>query len=417
MDDRQKCYVMLARLSLKQHILIAERKKAYKILVKPKRRFNMKKLEKRLNVEQVKAAVVKHPRRKRSALFHVEKRGKKGMYYVYYYENSKQKADRISTNYEAVQPYLRKLAQRLDAQRLGLTIKNYSFEQFCTDYIDNVSKAHKANETIKRDNKTINSFKRKFPNIEYVEQFTADIVNKYKALRRVDIAQRRKNTINPATINRELSTLRSMLKYAYKKRLHDRQEYIDIIKFYNEYKYEGKVLSNEEFNKNISYFENPYKIALQIIAYSALRPGEAVKLCYSCIDFESDMIFPNGTKTDKANDSIPLHPELKLILLNLKKNAKNDLICCFDDGRALSTNVLSSWRYKIVKKHNLTHFRPYDLRHTAATKMIEQGESITKVSKILRHSSTAMTEQVYVHVRRQTLKDTMNKINYNEENS
>jgi site-specific recombinase XerD len=65
---------------------------------------------------------------------------------------------------------------------------------------------------------------------------------------------------------------------------------------------------------------------------------------------------------------------------------------------------LSSWRYKIVKKHNL--------RHTAATKMIESGESLTKVSKILRRSSTAMTEQAYVHIRRQTLKDTVNAINY-----
>jgi integrase len=44
--------------------------------------------------------------------------------------------------------------------------------------------------------------------------------------------------------------------------------------------------------------------------------------------------------------------------------------------------------------------------------VIESGESLTKVSKILRHSSTAMTEQGYVHIRRQTLKDTVNAINY-----
>ncbi|MDR1244462.1 MAG: site-specific integrase [Endomicrobium sp.] len=349
---------------------------------------------------------------KKSALFHVKKRGKKGMYYVYYYENGVQKADRISTDYGAVQPYLRKLAQRLNNQRLGLTIKNYSFEQFCIDYIENVSKAHKAEKTIIRDTLTIESFKRKFQNIKYVEQFTADVVNRYKSLRREDKIKNNTKNIEKATINRELSTLRSMLKYAYQKKLLDQQEHVNVIKFEEDYKFEGRALTNEEVNNYLEYFEHPYKTALQIIAYSALRPGEAVKLCYSWIDFENDMIFPNGTKTMQSSNSIPLHQKLKEILLIAKKSAKNDIICCFDNGKRLSAEVLSSWRYKIVKKHNLRHFRPYDLRHTAATKMIESGESLTKVSKILRHSSTAMTEQVYVHIRRQTLKDTVNAINY-----
>ncbi|MDR3307246.1 MAG: tyrosine-type recombinase/integrase [Endomicrobium sp.] len=62
------------------------------------------------------------------------------------------------------------------------------------------------------------------------------------------------------------------------------------------------------------------------------------------------------------------------MLLIAKKTAENDTICCFDNGKQLSAEVLSSWRYKIVKKYNLKHFRPYDLRHTAATKMIESGK-------------------------------------------
>jgi DNA-binding transcriptional MerR regulator len=57
-------------------------------------------------------------------------------------------------------------------------------------------------------------------------------------------------------------------------------------------------------------------------------------------------------------------------------------------------------------------FRPYDLRHTAATKMIESGESLTKVSNVLRHSSTKTTEKVYVHIPRRLLKDTVKAIDY-----
>jgi integrase len=49
--------------------------------------------------------------------------------------------------------------------------------------------------------------------------------------------------------------------------------------------------------------------------------------------------------------------------------------------------------------------------------MIESGESITKVSAVLRHSSTKMTEQVYVHIRRKILKDTIKTLNYRLENA
>jgi integrase len=42
--------------------------------------------------------------------------------------------------------------------------------------------------------------------------------------------------------------------------------------------------------------------------------------------------------------------------------------------------------------------------------MIKSGKNLTKVSKILSHSSTAMTEHVYVHIRRQILKDTVNAL-------
>jgi len=50
----------------------------------------------------------------------------------------------------------------------------------------------------------------------------------------------------------------------------------------------------------------------------------------------------------------------------------------------------------VCKKANIKGMRFHDLRHTAATRMVESGVSIVAVSKILGHSDIKMTMR-YAH--------------------
>lgn len=59
------------------------------------------------------------------------------------------------------------------------------------------------------------------------------------------------------------------------------------------------------------------------------------------------------------------------------------------------------------KKNRLTF---HSLRHTAATWMLEQGEDIYRVSKMLRHTTVKMTEQRYAHLSGDTMKRTADSI-------
>jgi len=106
------------------------------------------------------------------------------------------------------------------------------------------------------------------------------------------------------------------------------------------------------------------------------------------------MIYPNGTKTEKSDEGVPLHHEIKSYLLNLKSIAKNDIICSDEAGNPLTRTNFTVYCYKVRKKHNLNRIRPYDLRHTTATKLFKAGVDALKVSKILRHSNIKMTTQV-----------------------
>ena len=51
----------------------------------------------------------------------------------------------------------------------------------------------------------------------------------------------------------------------------------------------------------------------------------------------------------------------------------------------------------VLKKAGLPEIRFHDLRHTAATLMLADGVPLVTVSKILGHSSPAITAAIYAH--------------------
>jgi len=61
----------------------------------------------------------------------------------------------------------------------------------------------------------------------------------------------------------------------------------------------------------------------------------------------------------------------------------------------------------VEKKDRLTF---HSLRHTTATWLLEEGEDIYRVSKLLRHTTVRMTEQRYAHISNDTMKRTADTI-------
>lgn len=348
--------------------------------------------------------------KKRSALFHVRKRGKKGMYYVYYYNNvGMQVGESISTDQQAVKPYIKKLLERLEAEKFGVPLKNYPFDRFLDEYKNHSIKVlEKAPDSLKRDASVLKNFLSKFPNIRYVKDFNSDIVNEYKQLRRQDICPFKKTPILETTIDKELSFLKALLTFANFKNYHLKNQSVYVKKITGEYKYRGKIPSSKDINTFISHFEHPYKTALIILGLTSMRPKEGVNLRYSWIDFTNDMIYPNGTKTENADNGIPLVPELKEYLLKLKETAKNDIICTDEHGNALTRTNFTVYCYKIRQKYNLPKITPYTFRHYSATTLFRKGASLLKVSKILRHSNVKMTSNVYINLTQEDLKEDMN---------
>lgn len=82
-----------------------------------------------------------------------------------------------------------------------------------------------------------------------------------------------------------------------------------------------------------------------------------------------------------------------------------NFILCNDCGIPRSRNYIYKTVQRVHKSYNahhpdspLPHIRAHDLRHTAATLLLEENVDIKYVSRQLRHSSTVITQNLYQHV-------------------
>jgi integrase len=77
---------------------------------------------------------------------------------------------------------------------------------------------------------------------------------------------------------------------------------------------------------------------------------------------------------------------------------ENDLVITSEIGTPLdNSNVLKEF-YIVLNKAGLPKIRFHDLRHTAASLLLNNGQGIMAVSKLLGHSKPSVTLDIYGHV-------------------
>lgn len=127
------------------------------------------------------------------------------------------------------------------------------------------------------------------------------------------------------------------------------------------------------------------------------RPGatELFSLKWSDVDFDNDTLKIRGTKTVSSSRIIPLTPHFKERLLIMKKKAVTDHLIEYK-GRPITSCKTTFWN--TVKKAEIGYsVRLYDIRHLFATTILANGGDLKAVSKLLGHSNTKMTADIYYH--------------------
>ena len=172
---------------------------------------------------------------------------------------------------------------------------------------------------------------------------------------------------------------------------------------------------------------------------TGMRIGEIIGLTWDCVDFERGCIHVektliyinnNGTpihefhapKTDAGKRLIPLSLTAKDVLLEQKKvnrkiNAEYTAFAGFENlvftsrsNQPLNVANINTLIRCLVNKVNKSnpdinfpYFSPHWLRHTFATRAVENGMDYKVLQRILGHTSLKMTMDLYCHVEDETL--------------
>lgn len=186
----------------------------------------------------------------------------------------------------------------------------------------------------------------------------------------------------------------------------------------NELKKEMNFFTYDEFKSFIGLEQDiRYKCFYETLYYCGLRKGEANALTWNDFDIDKNTISINKNvnlkitgekytiipvKTKGSNRILPLPNLLSNHLKELKKyysNYKNFEPSWFIFGGIypLTDSTIQNRKDNHCKKINKT-IRIHDFRHSCASLLINNGASISLVSKYLGHSKISTTLDTYTHL-------------------
>ena len=255
------------------------------------------------------------------------------------------------------------------------------FEDQAREYMELYSKQNKKSWI--SDEYSLDNLKEFFKG-KCLSEISPDLIEKYRLKRKAD-------GVSPATINRELACLNTLFNKAVE------WERIETnparkIKKLKEPGGKERILSPDEMRRLIDMANPAIRPVLVTALNTGMRRGEILSLRWKDIDLVRGYIFIEDSKSGRSR-KVPINGEVFEALGGLKQ-----------DGELVLSNAETGSHIKDVKtafkgtcrRAKIKGLRFHDLRHTAASKMIEAGVDIVTVSKILGHASIQVTMR-YAH--------------------
>jgi len=276
-----------------------------------------------------------------------------------------------------------------------------TFEDFSSDYINHQMDVIKK-RSWKRDQLAIKHLNQIFGELK-LSEITPKSIDDYKRLRIKDVA--------PATVNRELEVARALFNLASKWDKFFGKNPVSEAGLFKLNNQKERILTIEEENRLLECAP-PYLKSILICALNTgMRKNEILTLKWENVDLDNNLLIIDviNNKSKKVK-RIPINSKLRKILLSQRlKSGGNKFVFLSSKGEHYSCqDSLNRAFHLALKKANIQGLRFHDLRHTAATRMVEKGVNIVAVSKILGHSDIKITMR-YAHPE-DSLKDAVEKL-------
>jgi len=338
------------------------------------------------------------------------KKGKTAYWYIRYTVNKKPKWESIGKVGEVTKTVAEAvLAEKKKQIKLGLydmlSADIPTFSEYKDEYHYYIKDIKQIRSHI-RTKQVLDRFQSNYGSYR-LNEISSEVIDNYKT-------QRQNDGIKNSTINRELTIISGFFSYAYKNKKFfgrnpvseaGRLEYNSVIE---------RILRPEEEIKLLECCDKYLKDIVQIALNTGMRQGEIFKLRWDWIDFENNFIaLPQTHTKSKRERKIPLNQTVRKILMTRKlSSGGTDYVFMSPTGiNKYINNVTRSFK-TACKRAGIDYLRFHDLRHTAATRLVESGIPLHTVSKLLGHTSVTTTER-YSHPENSVIRATEILFEYN----
>jgi integrase len=235
-----------------------------------------------------------------------------------------------------------------------------------------------------------------------LDRIDEGLIERYVQARRNTLIGKGKNkrNLSPASVNRELATLRRLLYLAKEWKLIVSVPKIRLLAGERNREF---VLSHDQERDYLDFAPQPLKAVALMILDTGLRVGEAVSLEWSDVYLEPvgsakyGYLCVRKGKSKNAKRNVSLTARLRDMLTARHSSRNNEWVFPGETESAFLATSLNHQHIKVRRLLGLSEdFVIHSLRHTLLTRLGEAGVDAFTIMKIAGHSSITVSQR-YVH--------------------
>lgn len=245
-----------------------------------------------------------------------------------------------------------------------------------------------------------------------LKQFTSFLSSEFQIIDEINeisfqiirtwIASLLEKGINPRSVNRKISTLKTYFKFLIREGELVENPMMKVVApkskkrlpVFIEEDQIASLLNEVQFEKDFVGQRN--KLIIELFYVTGIRLSELINIKISDVDFNNQSIKVLGKRNKER--IIPLSSNVVNDLnIFIENNQKNKYLFTNLEGEKLYNKLV----YRLVNKYigeisSVNKKSPHILRHTFATHMLNNGADINAIKELLGHANLSAT-QVYTH--------------------
>ena len=216
------------------------------------------------------------------------------------------------------------------------------------------------------------------------------------------------NSLKNRSLNRHLSSLRGFYSYLVDNKKIEANPF-SIIRSLKVEKKLPSVLSESQIKELYQYktskddlLDYRNQLMIRLILDSGLRLSELINLTLNNINFEDNMLLIRG-KGNKdrftffTNETKEMFVYYLETIRNKLINEDTNIVFLSKQGLPINKRTFEKMLLKIKLRDSSINLHPHLLRHTFATRLLEEGADLRMVQELLGHESLSTT-QIYTNI-------------------